>query len=178
MTKISDQHLAKQQKLRSILHHSIDPYPARVARTHTASQVIFEFNQLENKTITIVGRVRSVRLHGGSCFAHLEDGTDRMQIFLKRDEMKNEDYAFFTDLVDIGDFIEATGSLFTTKKGEKTLLVKKFRLISKSLAPLPEKWHGLSDIEIRYRQRYLDLMSNPEVKAIFQKRGLIIKTIR
>jgi len=179
MPRISDQSQIRKIKLKKLLNSGFNPYPARVKRTYTCEQALVEFDKLKEKiNPTLVGRVRSIRLHGGSCFLHIEDGTAKIQIYLKKDKLGNKNYRFLTDTIDIGDFLEVTGQLFLTKKGEKTLLAKNVNIISKSLTPLPEKWHGLSDVEIRYRQRYLDLIANPEIKAIFQKRSLIIKTIR
>lgn len=180
MTRLSDEQKIRLEKLKKISEKGIDPYPAQTTSTHTCQQALAEFDDLEKgkKLVTLVGRIRSLRLHGGSCFAHIDDGTEKMQVYFKKDLVGNEHYQFLTDLIDIGDFIEMAGKLFITKKGEKTLLVEKFKIITKALSPLPEKWHGLSDVEIRYRQRYLDLIANPEVKAIFQKRSLIVKAIR
>jgi lysyl-tRNA synthetase class 2 len=170
------------EKLRKIVKKGINPYPSQAKKTHTCQEAVLNFKKLakEEKVITLAGRLKSIRLHGGSCFCHLEDGSGKIQIYLKKDILSNVkyDYNFFKELIDIGDFIQATGTLFETKKGEKTLLVKEFKLLAKSLLPLPEKWHGLQDIEIRYRKRYLDLISNPKVKEIFQTRSLIIKTLR
>lgn len=167
------------EKLNKIIGKNINPFPSQVARTHTYIEIILGFEELAKKETKIVvgGRIRSLRLHGGSCFGHLEDGTGQIQLYFKKDVLK-DNYEFLKDLIDIGDFILAEGTLFLTKKGEKTLLVENFKLISKSLLPLPEKWHGLKDMEIRYRKRYLDLLSNPLVKDIFTKRSLIIKVIR
>ncbi len=177
--KTSDQHEIRLKKLRAIREKGREPYPARTNRTHTIHEAKLKFNDLEGKgLLTIVGRIRTIRLHGGSTFMHIEDGTDRIQIYLKKDTVGETAYAASMDQLDIGDFLEATGKLFRTKKGEQTLLVEQYRLIAKALAPLPEKWHGLSDVEIRYRQRYLDLIANPEVRAIFRKRGMVIKAIR
>jgi len=179
MPKILDQSQIRQKKLEKLSQLGMDAYPARVKRTHTCEEVFFEYEKLtKEKGITLVGRLRSIRLHGGSCFAHIEDGTGKIQVYFKKDTLGEKEYQLLTGFTDIGDFLEVTGKLFTTKKGEKTLMIEKAKIISKSLTPLPEKWHGLSDIEIRYRQRYLDLIANPEVKAIFRKRSLIIKFIR
>jgi len=119
------------------------------------------------------GRICSVREHGGSIFAHL----DKQQIYFKRDILKNR-FEEFKELVDIGDFIEADGDVFTTKTGEKTILVKNWRILVKSLRPLPEKWSGLKDKEIRFRKRYLDLLMNEEARKIFERRSEIIRKIR
>lgn len=180
MPHVSEEYANRLHKMTDAQKAGIQVYPARVDRSQTIEQVLGEFEDLakKEKPVILVGRIRAIRLHGGSCFAHIEDGTGKMQIYLKLDEVGNNAYEQFNAIFDIGDFIEATGSLFITKRGEKTLLLKKYRLISKALQPLPEKWHGLSDVEIRYRQRYLDLIANPEVGEIFKKRAAIIRTIR
>jgi len=171
-------------KLKEIIKRGVNPYLSQSKRTHTCQEVFFNFKELSLKeiVITLAGRLKNIRLHGGSCFSYLEDDSGGIQLYFKKDLLNQGsriiNYDFLRDLIDIGDFLEVTGTLFKTKKGEKTLLVKDYKLLSKSLAPLPEKWHGLKEIEIRYRKRYLDLISNPEVKEIFQKRSLIIKTLR
>jgi len=117
-------------------------------------------------------------LHGKACFAHLQDGTGRFQLFLNQKDIGEKEYKFFVKNIDVGDFIQAEGKLFTTKRGEKTLQVNSWKILSKAVLPLPEKWHGLADIETRFRQRYLDLLVNENVKDIFIKRSQIIKSIR
>lgn len=167
-------------KLEKIKKRGINPYPNPAKRTYTCAKAIQGFEKLTKKQtiIRLMGRIRSIRLHGGSCFAHIEDETEKMQIYLRRNILGKKSYNFFKDLIDVGDIIEVRGTFFSTKKGEKTLLVQSFKLLTKSLLPLPEKWHGLTQIEVRYRKRYLDLIANPQVKFIFQKRSLVIKTIR
>ncbi len=182
--KVPDFKTVRLGKLKEIIKRGVNPYPSQVKRTHACQEALFNFKKLSLKeiVITLAGRLKSIRLHGGSCFSHLEDGSGKIQLYFRKNLLNQEDrimnYDFFRDLIDTGDFLEVTGTLFKTKKGEKTLLVKDYKLLSKSLAPLPEKWHGLKEIEIRYRKRYLDLIANPEVKRIFQKRSLIIKTLR
>ncbi|MFH1392069.1 MAG: amino acid--tRNA ligase-related protein [bacterium] len=124
-------------------------------------------------TMPYHGRIKSIREHGGSIFAHI----DNQQIYLKRDILKNK-FEEFKNIFDIGDIIEVSGKFFKTKTGEKTIQVKNFKMLAKSLRPLPEKWHGLQDKEIRFRKRYLDLLMNPEVRKIFETRSEIIKKIR
>ena len=178
--KLSDEEEIRLEKLKKIRAAGINPYPAKAERTHKINEALDEFDGLEKKkkNITIVGRVRSVRAHGALTFAHLEDESGKIQLALKRDEVGAEKYTEFQDFIDIGDFLEVHGAPFLTHKGEKTVLVKDFALLSKSLTPLPEKWHGLTDVEIRYRKRHVDLISNPEVRQIFERRSLIIKALR
>jgi lysyl-tRNA synthetase class 2 len=119
-----------------------------------------------------------LREHGGSTFLHIEDGTEKIQAYFKKDRIGEKGYQFFLDNFDIGDFIEVRGILFKTKKGEKTIEAADFKILAKSLLPLPEKWHGLQDVEERFRKRYLDLIFNKEVKKKFESRSKIIKEIR
>lgn len=170
----------RRKKLEQIQKLGIEAYPARTGRNLSCAQVKTDFQKLAKakKNVVLAGRLVLVRGHGGATFVHLNDGTDKFQILFRKDVIGEKEYIFFKDLIDIGDFIEAEGVLFTTKTGEPTLEVKKFKLLTKSLLPLPEKWHGLTDIETRFRQRYLDLIANPEVKKIFKKRSLLIKIIR
>jgi len=167
-------------KLENIRKKGINPYPAKVKRTHTCQEAIDKFEQLvaEKKEAILVGRLRTIREHGGSTFGHLEDGTGQFQAYFKKDEIGEKKYNFFLANFDIGDFIEIKGEFFLTKKGEKTLLVKDYQILAKSLAPLPEKWHGLKDTEERFRKRYLDLLMNKEVREIFEKRSKIVKKMR
>ena len=171
MGNIEELKKVRLEKLKALRKAGIDPYPAEVFRTDT---------NLSNakKKITLVGRVRSIRGHGGSTFCHIEDGWAQIQIYLKQDKVGKKEYQLFLDNIDIGDFIEVTGVLFKTKKGEKTLEVSKWRILAKALLPLPEEWFGLKDKEERYRKRYLDLILNKGIKEKFKKRSEIIKKIR
>lgn len=179
-TNINDERAIRLARLKKIREEGIDPYPPRVKRTHTCEETNAFFDKLADKkeTISLVGRIKSIRAHGGSTFIHIADGTGKFQVYFKKDELGDHKYGFAKELLDIGDFIEVTGTLFMTKKQEKTLQAENFELLSKSLLPLPEKWHGLSDIEIRFRKRYLDLIANPEVSNIFKVRSATIKAIR
>ncbi|MDA2922585.1 lysine--tRNA ligase [Patescibacteria group bacterium AH-259-L07] len=167
------------KKLEYIKKQGVDPYPARSVRTHTCDEARVNFSTLSRKkSITLVGRLVLIRLHGKSCFAHLEDASGRFQVYFKQDILGSDRYEFFVNYLDIGDFIQVTGSLFKTKKGEKTLQVDTWQVLSKALLPLPEKWHGLTNVEKRFRQRYLDLLSNKEVKEIFITRSNVITWMR
>ncbi len=170
----------KLEKLEKIKSKGINPYPSKSKRDTSLSFVRKNFQALfdEKKQITISGRIMAKREHGGSTFCVLDDGTERLQIYLKKNTLGEEKYNFFIELLEVGDFIDAKGTLFVTKKGEETLEVLDFAVLVKTLLPLPEKWHGLSDIEERYRKRYLDLLVNKEVKEKFQKRSQIIKAMR
>jgi len=166
------------KKLENLRKKGIEPYPAKVLRTHTNQEALDNFSKLQKRKTILVGRIRSIRGHGGSCFCHIEDGSGQIQIYLKQDKIGKKNYQLFLDNIDIGDFVEVSGSLFKTKKGEKTLEVSKWRILVKSLLPLPEKWHGLKDIEERFRKRYLDLILNKEIKEKFKKRSETIRKIR
>lgn len=167
-------------RLKELYELGSNPYPSTVERTHSCHEARILFDQLEmsNNELSLVGRIRNLRRHGGSAFITIEDGTDRFQLYIKKDECGDNCFHVVKNLCDIGDFVKAHGTLFTTKTGEKTLHARSFGIIAKSILPLPEQWHGLSDVEMRYRQRYLDLISNPEVKDIFMKRSKIVKTLR
>ena len=155
-------------------------YPAQAKRTHTASEALGDFAKLSRakKEIFLVGRIRAVRGHGGSTFLNIEDGTGNIQAYLKKDRVGVQTYDKFLDFFDIGDFVQVRGVLFKTKKGEKTLEVSDYRILAKSLLPLPEKWHGLQDEEERFRKRYLDLIFNKEVREKFEKRTRIVQELR
>ena len=174
--KATDEGLARLQKLNAFKDAKINPYPSKASKTIDIDKVIHSFDALQNKTIQLVGRIKTLRVHGGLSFLTIEDESGAMQIALQSKNLK--DYKLFSANLDMGDFIEAKGTLFLTHKGEKTLDAKNIRLLSKSLLPLPEKWHGLSDTEIRYRQRYLDLIANPEVRKTFRIRSIITKSVR
>ncbi|OGZ33213.1 MAG: lysine--tRNA ligase [Candidatus Portnoybacteria bacterium RBG_13_40_8] len=166
------------KKLANLIKAGINPYPAEVLRTHTNQEALDNFNKLQNKKIILVGRIRSIREHGGSTFFNIEDETTQIQAYLKKDEAGDKNYKLFLENIDIGDFVELGGILFKTKKGEKTVKVSKWRIIGKSLLPLPSEWYGLEDIEERFRKRYLDLILNKEIRDKFIKRSEIIKKIR
>lgn len=167
------------EKLKKIKEKGIDPYPSSVRRTHSIKEVLKNFSKFEKEKekLFLVGRIISIRIHGGCSFAHLQDGTDKIQLCFKKD-LLNQKYSFFTSSIDIGDFLEVKGSLFKTKTKEKTLLIDNFRLISKSLRPLPEKWHGLKNEEERLRKRYLDILFNPEIREMIEKKERFWTSVR
>ncbi len=178
----SDLELERLKKLERVRARGIEPYPARVERTHTNQQVIDAFNAAEPKhetvEATVVGRVVLVRPMGKASFAHIEDGTSRLQIYLRKDEVGEETYDLFLKDLDLGDFVQVSGHMFRTKTGEPTLRSSALRLISKAITPPPEKWHGLKDTETRLRQRYADLMSNPETREVFRTRTKVVNAVR
>ena len=155
-------------------------YPARAHLTHRITEILKNFSQLlKNKRVIItVGRIRALRPHGGSVFFDLEDNGVQIQGFLRRDDIDKKLFEVFLEAVDIGDFVEISGKAYFTKKRERSVIVSRWRLLSKSLRPLPEKWHGLTDIEERYRKRALDLISNEETRSLFITRARLITFLR
>ena len=177
---LSDLRKTRLEKLEKLQKAGVNAYPAVSGRTHAIAQAVENFDEFAKKEMELVlaGRVMAKREHGGSAFLDINDGSNGIQLFLNKDEMGDKEYDFFMDTVDIGDFIEARGTLFKTKAGERTLLTTRYSLLTKSLLPLPEKWHGLQDVEERYRKRYLDLIFNPEVRAKFEARNKTIEHLR
>ena len=180
MATIDELRKIRLKKLEAIQKARVSAYPEKTKRTHKIEEALRGFNKLSRlkKEIILVGRIRSLREHGGSTFLHIEDGSGKIQAYLKRDRIGERGYQFFLDNFDIGDFIEVRGILFKTKKGERTIEAADFKMLAKSLLPLPEKWHGLKDVEERFRKRYLDLIFNAEIKKKFELRSKIIKEIR
>ncbi len=178
--ELNEQQQVRLQKLQALREQGIDPYPARSRRTHTLAAVRAAFDALAEAgtPVTVAGRMIRVRIMGKASFAHLEDDTDRLQIYLRRDVVGEAAYARFRRLLDLGDIVEVSGPCFYTRTGEPTIEVREIRLLAKAISPPPEKWHGLTDVEKRYRQRYVDLMSNPQVREIFRARGRILRAIR
>lgn len=167
------------EKLNKIIAAGKNPYPAKTARTHKINEAILNAEKFEKEVAEIIlaGRLRAIRGHGGSIFANIADDSGIIQIYFKKDNLISAQW----DLIryfDVGDFIEVTGKIFTTKKGEKTLLVSDCKILAKSLLPLPEKWHGLQDEEEKLRKRYLDILFNPEVKEMFKKRSVFWNAVR
>ncbi len=180
MATIDEIRKNRLKKLKAIENAGLLAYPSQMKRTHTCREALENFAKFSRgkKEIVLDGRIRSLRQHGGLVFAHIKDGSDRIQVSLKRDKLGEKSFQFFLDNFDIGDFVEIRGVLFKTRRGEKTIEAADYKILAKSLLPLPEKWHGLKDVEERYRKRYLDLIFNPEVKKKFELRSEIIKQIR
>ena len=180
MSSINEIRDARIKKLKLLRSKGINPYPAESKREITLLEAIDGFDQLEkNKNIKwLAGRIMSVRGQGAIVFITLNDGTGTFQGLLKKDILGEKPFDFFNEIIDIGDFIEIQGNFFKTKKGEKTLEAKNWRLLTKSLKPLPEKWHGLQDAEERFRKRYLDILMNPEIKELFEKKAKFWETAR
>jgi lysyl-tRNA synthetase class 2 len=185
--ELSELQVIRQAKVEALRERKIDPYPPRTSRTTTlaaakarfeATEATLPDNEEDRETLTAAGRIVSRRHQGKTVFAHLRDGSGELQLYLRRDDVGDEAFDDFLKLYDLGDFVEATGSLFRTRAGEVTLRVREFGLLGKALNAPPEKWHGLQDVETRYRQRYADLIANEEVRDVFRMRSRILAAIR
>lgn len=175
-----DEFHVRKDKLAKLIDLGINPYPSQTERTHSVAEALghFEAWSTEAKELTLAGRLLTIRVHGGMMFADLVDETGKLQLTFKQDDIGEESFACFRDFMDPADLVEATGTLFTTKRGEKSLAVGKWRVLTKALRPLPEKWHGLQDVEARYRKRYLDVLMNADVKERLLARSKIVSSIR
>uniref|UniRef100_A0A7C2EJG4 Lysine--tRNA ligase n=1 Tax=Ammonifex degensii TaxID=42838 RepID=A0A7C2EJG4_9THEO len=169
--------LTRRSKLQELKERGVEPFGGRYERTHTALEIHTGFPELEGKEVSIAGRLVAKRGHGKAAFGDLQDFSGRIQIHVRQDEVGPETYQVFKR-IDLGDILGVSGTVFRTKTGEVTVGVKTLTLLAKSLRPLPEKWHGLRDVELRFRQRYLDLIVNPEVKETFILRSKIVRAIR
>jgi len=174
----------RREKLQALRALGIDVYPTRFDRTHSISQALAVFSPRTAEELAdavpkvrVAGRVVALRGHGKTAFAHLSDGASRIQIYLRSDTVESPGFEIFEHL-DLGDFVGVAGQMFRTRTGELTVKVEQLTFLSKSLLPLPEKWHGLTDIETRYRQRYLDLVANVEVREVFVTRSKLIRHLR
>ena len=168
----------RRDKLERLRAAGVDPYSRGFKPTHTSETAKALLGDAERTDpVTLAGRLMVKRLQGGLVFADLQDARGRIQLMANRNVLGDENFARFADL-DVGDIVGVTGPIFKTRRGEITLEVHSFQLLTKSLRPLPEKWHGLKDVEIRYRQRYVDLIANPQVREVFRARSKIITSIR
>jgi len=174
----------RQQKLRDIEALGQQAYPHKFAFTHTVPQILADFGhntaeELEKGRVDVkvAGRIIAVRLMGKAAFAHLQQGGQKLQVYVKKDAVGDKGFDLFK-LLDLGDHIGVRGYLFRTRTGELSIHVEEITFLSKDLLPLPEKWHGLSDVELRYRQRYVDLIMNQEVREVFVKRSKVVQSIR
>lgn len=168
----------RKKKLEILKQAGWEPYPSSTHRTHTNAQALADFDKLQNQNLTLVGRIRSLRSMGKLTFFHIEDGTARAQALLKADICGQKEFELFSQVFDIGDFIEISGTLFATKTGEKTLQVEKYRMLAKALLPLPSEHFGLEDTETRLRKRYLDTLLNREVRQMFVQKARFWKSMR
>ncbi len=161
------------KKLEMLKVFPMDPYPAKAERDFWLSELKKEFKNLETKggSLRILGRIMAIRGQGAILFVVLNDGTETFQAVFKKDEIEEGLFKLFVDAIDVGDFIQVSGTLFVTEKGQESLLVKEWTILSKSILPMPEKWAGLQDDETRLRKRYLDLLLDPEAREIFYKKA-------
>ena len=183
MKRLEDSMEERKRKLQEIVKAKVRPYAYRFEKTHDIKEILKKHGKIKSgrklprQKVSIAGRIKSVRKHGKLIFAHLEDCSGRMQICLEYGTIGRKDFDFF-DNVNVGDFIGVHGFILKTIKGELSVWVKKMEFLTKSLRPLPAEWYGLKDIELRYRQRYIDLLMNPGVREVFEKRNRIIDAIR
>ena len=174
----------RREKLKQIEALGQPAYPHKYEFTHTIPQVLSDYSdktaeQLEASRMNprIAGRIMAIRLMGKAGFAHLQQNGQRLQIYVKKDAVGEKGFELYK-LLDLGDHIGVSGYLFRTRTGELSVHVDEITFLSKDLLPLPEKWHGLTDVELRYRQRYLDMIMNPEVREVFLKRSKLVQSLR
>ncbi|MCE1247695.1 MAG: lysine--tRNA ligase [Firmicutes bacterium] len=179
--EISEHKEMRIKHLQDLKEKGINPYGSRFAYTHTIGEVIEKYKNLaeseEGEEVLVAGRLMALREHGKASFGNIEDSTGNIQVYFKSNQVGDENYKNLK-LVDIGDFIGVKGKVFRTRKGELTIFLDSYTFLSKALLPPPEKFHGLKDVEARYRQRYVDLLSNPDVRSTFITRSKIVSAIR
>jgi lysyl-tRNA synthetase class 2 len=180
----TEQELVRREKMRKLAQEGVELFPRKVEKTHVIFDVVSEYadltnEELEEKQISIIlpGRILSIRKMGRAIFLHITDSRAKLQVYLREDKLGKEKFSQFS-LLDIGDIISVEGKLFKTRTGELTIQCDSYTFLAKCLHPLPEKWHGLQDVELRYRKRYLDLIMNPEQREVFRLRGAMISHIR
>ncbi len=187
MPTIEELRKIRIEKLKKLQSAGLLAYPAKTNRTHSVAEALENFGKFKSpfgglragrKTFVLAGRIMAQRGHGGATFLDINDGTGKIQVIIKVDKLGEKGYRFFTDVFDVGDFVEVKGKLFTTKRGEKTIEAEDYKMLSKALLPLPEKWHGLQDTEEKLRKRYLDIIFNPEVKEMIEKRAMFWNSTR
>ena len=179
--KLTDQEQSRLVKLAGLREAGIDPYPAQTTRTHSidAARALYNEGAHEQPTVSVAGRLKRIRVMGKASFADLDDGTGQIQLLVRRDFLPDGWYnEVWKKLIDLGDFISATGPLAVTKTGELSIEVHAIQFLSKTLKPMPDKWHGVRDEEVRYRRRYVDLLANEEVRELFRTRAAITRALR
>ncbi|CAG0946636.1 partial lysyl-tRNA synthetase, class II, partial [Anaerolineae bacterium] len=179
IARLNEYEQQRHAKMLRLRERGIQPFPLRATRTHTARQAIDAFNRGETVTgARLAGRLVALRDMGKLSFGHLQDGAAKIQLMFRKDLVGADAYAMLVKDFDLGDFIGVEGDVVKTKTGEITIQVARFELLAKTLSPLPEKWHGVKDTETRYRQRYLDLLSNEAARELFVKRSRIVSAMR
>ncbi|MBR2056665.1 MAG: lysine--tRNA ligase, partial [Clostridia bacterium] len=175
---VSEVKKVRIEKLNDLVQRDMNPFEiTSYNRTHTAGAILGDYEGHEGKTVSVAGRLMSKRVMGKASFGHVLDSDGQIQVYFSRDDLGQDEYADFKKM-DMGDIIGVEGTVFKTRTGETSIHAKKVTLLAKSLLPLPEKYHGLTNPELRYRQRYVDLIANPEVKELFIKRSKIVSAIR
>lgn len=174
MSALDEIQAVRLEKIEKLKAFGMEPYPASVPRDRSLAETANSFDELEKSSelFSIAGRVMAVRGQGAILFIVLQEGADRFQAVLKKDEISEDLFTLFADTVDMGDFISVTGTLFVTKRGEQSLLIKDWKMATKSLAPLPEKWAGIKDDDERYRKRYLDILMDTDLYKMFEQKSL------
>lgn len=178
---LSDQEQSRLAKLDGLRAAGIDPYPAQTKRTHAieAARALYDEGAEEQSVVSVAGRLKRIRVMGKVSFADLDDGTGQLQILVRRDNLPDGWYNdIWKRLIDLGDFISATGPLAVTRTGELSVDAREIQFLSKTLKPMPDKWRGVRDPEVRYRRRYVDLLANEEVRELFRTRAAVIRALR
>ncbi len=172
MSALDEIRAERLKKLQILKDRGINPYPATTSRTHSIATMLESFESFvaSGEEITLAGRVLITRGQGAIVFLDFDDGSGKFQAVFKEDVMESSLFTLFKEVVDSGDFIQITGTIFTTEKGQKSILAKKWGMLSKSLLPLPDKFHGLQNEEERFRKRYLDLLTHPELREMFLRK--------
>jgi lysyl-tRNA synthetase class 2 len=180
----TEQELVRREKMQKLVQEGVELFPRKVAKTHDVYDIVSQYKDLTNEELegkeisTVVpGRILSIRKMGRAIFLHISDGRAKLQVYMREDKLGKEKFSQFS-LLDIGDIISVEGKIFKTRTGELTILCETYTFLAKCLHPLPEKWHGLQDVEKRYRKRYLDLIINPEQREVFRLRSAMISHIR
>jgi lysyl-tRNA synthetase, class II len=176
MASLEEIRKIRLEKRKRLEEGGMNPYPADIDFSHTLQEISENFK--DGEEVSLVGRVMSIRGQGALLFFNFYDGTGTFQGVLKKDVIGESKFSFFSENVDIGDFLSIKGNLFITKRGQESVEIVEWKMVTKSLRPLPEKWHGLQDTEERYRKRYLDILMNPEVKELFIKKAKFWKVVR
>ena len=184
LSEKTEQEVVRGHKMQKLAQEGVELFPHKVEKTHVVFDIVSQYadltnEELEAKKISAVvpGRILSIRKMGRATFLHIADSRAKLQVYLREDKLGKEKFSQFS-LLDIGDIISVEGNLFKTRTGELTILCKSYTFLAKCLHPLPEKWHGLQDVELRYRKRYLDLIMNPEQRDVFRLRSAMISHIR
>jgi lysyl-tRNA synthetase, class II len=180
MASLEELRAERIKKLEALKEKGVSSYPSTSSRTHELKAVLEDFASLESTATVIIvnGRVMTSRGQGAISFIDLYDGSSRVQVVIKLPESPEETMHFYREYVDIGDFVEVTGTAFVTKSGQQSILVTKVSMLSKALLPLPDKYHGIQDEELRMRERYLDILTNPELRVMFEKKAQFWKVVR